>query len=187
MARRHLPAGPREGVRRRLEPLEQPERRSPATWTSYGLRVAADQVARRDVAGEGQDGKSSCSCSIRSASVSVGVRAHRDREAVEEPGQRLVEVVVDLQRPRLRERDRHLDAVDHDPVVRVVALHERPRAPHSDGVEHVEEVLGRQVVRVERHRRPRSACAASGSRRRRTRSRSSRSTRAGSRGPRASC
>ena len=97
VALRHLHAGASERVGARLEPLQQPRSKQSCDLHLVLLCIAADAVARRDVAGEGQHGKPSSSCSIRSASVSCGLRAHRDREPVEEARQRLVEVVLDLQ------------------------------------------------------------------------------------------
>lgn len=134
----------RECPRRRLESLEQAAAQKTRTSHLIRLRIITTQfIAGWDAACQGRHG---------GVSFGVGVRVDRCREAVEEAGQHTVHVVGDSAHPRRREHDLLRGAIDMHGVVCVVLLDERPRASDRHRVEHIEEMLRRQVVGVETHR-----------------------------------
>ena len=71
---------------------------------------------------------------------------------VEEAGHYLIEVVVHLVNPGSGEHNGLLLPANLDGVVGVEALDERPGAAHGHRVQHVEQVLGGEIVGVESHR-----------------------------------
>ena len=140
-------------LRAGLQSLQQTRAEQPGVADLVLLQVVVDRVHARQVAREHEPLRVAAAVLPRARRVRVGRVVERVDHRVDERQPVGVEVVVDAPDLRLRELDRGRLAVrTDDQLVGVVLLDELPRTTHGDLVHQVEEMLGREVGRVDRLR-----------------------------------